>query len=395
MARQRQPWYRKSTGWWMVEINGKQCQLARGKENKKEASAKFHRLMLELESNPNVEDAEVTIASLLDEYLVQLRARGRSERTLYERKRYLQLFAENYGKMKVTLLKAYHLESWVLQHSNWKSPETQAEAVKAVKTAFSWGHRSGLIEKNPVASVSLGGRVRRRPATRHEFAQLMRGLLVPSSARKDDAESKRRLREILIFIFFTGARPSEVSDLRWKEVDLSKGIATLTKHKSSRTQRNPLPRRIFLTPPIVRLLQKIFERGDNEEFVFVNTQKRPWARNSVQQNVKRVRERLGLPKDLSLYCLRHLFGTQASIRGVELATLSQLMGHTSTRMTEHYLHLGAELAHLRTAMHKATGQSRVRGKTREGVTSAAMQSLKKDQDPTPQASTRDQYSLSD
>ena len=53
----------------MVEINGKQCQLARGKENKKEASSKFHRLMLELESNPNVEDAEVTVASLLHENL--------------------------------------------------------------------------------------------------------------------------------------------------------------------------------------------------------------------------------------------------------------------------------------------------------------------------------------
>lgn len=355
MARPHQPWFRTSTDWWMIEINGKQHRLAKGKENKRQATDQFHRLMVEISANPGVEGSDGTVASLLDEYLVNLQLRNRSQRTFYERRRYLQLFAEEFGQQRIGQIKAFHLENWVLGHPTWKSPETKTEAVKSVKAAFNWAVRAGLMEKNPFAHVTMGYRVRRRPATRHEFAQMMRGLVRPTTKRHDDIESKRRLREILTFIFFTGARPSEVATLRWRQVDSTHGVITLHEHKTSSTQRSPSPRRIFLTAPVIRLLKKIAGRRDPSDYVFVNTRSRPWARNSIQQNLKRVRERIGLPDDFSLYSLRHLFATRASMNGVELATLSQLMGHTSTRMTEHYVHLGGQFEHLQKAMNLATG----------------------------------------
>lgn len=355
MARQRQPWYRKSTGWWMVEINGKQHRLAKGRENRRDAETQFHRLMVELDANPGVEGSDTTVASLLEEYLINLTLRNRSKRTVYERRRYLQLFAEEFGQQRIGQIKAFHLEKWVLSHPTWKSPETKTEAVKSVKAAFNWAVRAQLIEKNPFAHVTMGYRVRRRPATRREFAQLMRGLLHPTTKRADDVASKRRLREILTFILFTGARPSEVASLRWRHVDLTHGVITLLEHKTTSTQRSPSPRRIFLVAPVIRLLKKVSQRQDHSDFVFVNTRSRPWARNSIQQNLKRVRERIGLPDDLSLYSLRHLFGTTASMNGVELATLSQIMGHTSSRMTEHYIHLAGQFEHLHKEMNRATG----------------------------------------
>ena len=34
MPRPRKPWFRKATGWWMVEIDGRQLRLANGREGK-------------------------------------------------------------------------------------------------------------------------------------------------------------------------------------------------------------------------------------------------------------------------------------------------------------------------------------------------------------------------
>jgi hypothetical protein len=90
----------------MIEINGKQHRLAKGRENKRQAENQFHRLMVEIEANPGVEGSDATVASLLDEFLVNLKLRNRSKRTIYERSRYLQLFAEDFGQQRIGQMKA-------------------------------------------------------------------------------------------------------------------------------------------------------------------------------------------------------------------------------------------------------------------------------------------------
>jgi hypothetical protein len=38
---------------------------------------------------------------------------------------------------------------------------------------------------------------------------------------------------------------------------------------------------------------------------------------------------------------------------VDLKTVSALLGHTSTRMTEHYVHLAGDVGHLRAGAERA------------------------------------------
>jgi site-specific recombinase XerD len=59
--------------------------------------------------------------------------------------------------------------------------------------------------------------------------------------------------------------------------------------------------------------------------------------------------------DAKLYGLRHRFGTTAILHGVDLKTLSELMGHTTTRMTEHYVAIAGQRQHLAEAMLKVHG----------------------------------------
>lgn len=141
-----------------------------------------------------------------------------------------------------------------------------------------------------------------------------------------------------------------------QDVNLGLGVAILRRHKTSRTQRTPRPRVIQLVPQLVRLLTKIARvEGTARKHVFLTAHRTPWNRSNLALRMRRLRTAAGLPDDLKLYSIRHQFGTQSVVNGVDIKTLAELMGHTSTRMTEHYLHLAGRQEHLAVAMQRAVG----------------------------------------
>jgi len=133
-----------------------------------------------------------------------------------------------------------------------------------------------------------------------------------------------------------------MSGLERTFVDLQRAVATLTKHKSSHTRRDRKPRVVVLHPVVLKLLAWIYRKQPGGRFVFVNARGDPWTRYSLACRFKRLRKRLGLPVTCKLYGLRHKFGTDAILNGVSLTMLAELMGHSRTETTLHYVHLQSE-----------------------------------------------------
>jgi integrase/recombinase XerD len=104
---------------------------------------------------------------------------------------------------------------------------------------------------------------------------------------------------------------------------------------------------------VVALLAAIKQRNEPGPFVFLNHRGTPWNRSSLSLRMQRARRKAGIPEEVKLYGLRHGFGTRSIVKGVDLKTLSELMGHSTTRMTEHYLHLAGQREHLAAAMLRA------------------------------------------
>jgi integrase len=163
----------------------------------------------------------------------------------------------------------------------------------------------------------------------------------------------RPFRQALIFLRFTGCRPGEMAALKWDNIDLDGGMIVLEKHKTARRVRKP--RLVPLVPVVVKLLIHL-RRTSEGEFVFRNDRGNPWHRSALSLRIQRCRRRQGISRAASLYAVRHQFATAAIVRGVDVKTLSQLLGHQSTRMTEYYVHMSGEREHLVESMRRATSR---------------------------------------
>jgi hypothetical protein len=145
MARRPKQWFRKTTGWWMVTLAGRQRKLAEGRDNRKLAEQKFHELMLVSAESPDASDLRVLTVC---ELFLQGSAKHHSPDTLRGYHFWLQSFADACGEIEIDALKPVHVTSWVDGHDTWKSSTSHYNAIRSVLRAFNWAAEQRVIARN-------------------------------------------------------------------------------------------------------------------------------------------------------------------------------------------------------------------------------------------------------
>lgn len=179
-------------------------------------------------------------------------------------------------------------------------------------------------------------KVRQRALTDAEFRALLRA-------------SDKDFKVLLFALSQTGCRPKEARTLRWSDVDQDRWL--LAEHKTA--YKTGKARAIFLTRPMQKLMQ-VLRRKSTSEFVFLNARKKPWTVNAMRLRITRIKKKTDLAKDVCSYLLRHAWGTNAILNGVDPITVAACMGHSSLDMISRvYVHLADQHEHLQEAMEKA------------------------------------------
>ena len=144
----------------------------------------------------------------------------------------------------------------------------------------------------------------------------------------------------LWMLLYTGCRENEVLTLQWKDVHLEDGYIYLPDSKVG-------VRAIPLNNKAKQVLCSL-QKQEGNPYVFCG--------NILGQHLKetkttwrKVRELAGI-SDVRLHDLRHSFASFALKKGVDLYTVSKLLGHKNIKTTTRYAHL--ELDHLKKATNK-------------------------------------------
>ena len=226
----------------------------------------------------------------------------------------------------------HDVQRW-LDGKGWNTT-TRKIAVKAIKAAFNWGVRQGLIPSSPLIGL-------RTPAA------LTRDVLVtPEQWKIIVAKAKGELREILVFLRETGCRPQEARIIEAAHVRGDHVILPKVDSKGLKYNRV-----IWLTPAAEALIRRLAaERPEGK--LFRNKWGKPWTTGRLNERCA------GLKLDFHFfpYALRHTWITEALERGVDPVTLAILAGHRDTTMIcRVYQHLARVPGHLKASLMKATG----------------------------------------
>jgi integrase len=267
-----------------------------------------------------------TVHHVITMYLAQAR-RDLSPRSYETVACILRRFDAACGRLTLTDCRPFDLQCWLNDHPEYRSEWYRRCVISTIKRAFNWALEMELIPRNPFAKMRSRGRPqRRRPMSDGEFQALLRG-------------SDASFRRFLIFLKFTGSRPGEAASMRWADVHLEQASVILQEHKTARSTGRP--RVIPLVPTLIKLLLWMGSRDagnpQDRDHVFLNGRGNAFSRGLLSLKMQRLRRRLGLPRHVTLYGLRHRYGLMGIKNGVNLKLLSLCMGHARTQMTEHYI----------------------------------------------------------
>jgi len=151
-------------------------------------------------------------------------------------------------------------------------------------------------------------------------------------------EAARSLRDKLLIslMYATGVRVSEVSRLRWKDVDLDRQSITIWEGKGRKDRIVMLPLSLL---PLLRQMSNEFAADD---YVFpAEVAGRHLSPRTVQRIVKRATCIAGIAKDVTPHVLRHAFATHLIENGTDIRFIQKLLGHANLETTTIYTRVAA------------------------------------------------------
>ena len=144
----------------------------------------------------------------------------------------------------------------------------------------------------------------------------------------------------------TGLRRGELLGLKWKDIDLEGGTIQVRRQIAridGEVVEAPLKtknsyRSVSIGQDAVEILREQ-QRKSNSEYVFPSPTGGPISPDSVLHMLHRVLKRAGLPQ-IRFHDMRHTFATVALQNGVDIKTVSGMLGHYSAGFTlDTYAHV--------------------------------------------------------
>jgi integrase len=238
---------------------------------------------------------------------------------------------------------------------------TATREIAALRSALNKAIEWGFLEANPLAKLrqrtvearkivrylSVEEEARLRRALKERDTRMIEGRISGNKWRIVRGHSLHEsiapdgfgdhLTPIVLLAMNTGLRRGELLSLRWVDIDLAACLLTVREEtaKSGRSRHLPLNKEAM--EALVRWRRKA---GEGQEIFPVADVKTAWRALLAAAAISKFR----------FHDLRHHFASKLAMRGVDINSIRELLGHADLKMTLRYAHLAP--AHLATAVAK-------------------------------------------
>lgn len=297
----------------------------------------------------------ITVSELFSVWLASRKNSIKSSTYVSYRTMYQNYIAAPFGDMRVGRVTSFIINRYVselLECGGDDGKGLSSRSVQAIlimmKSVFAYGETEYKLD-DPAKNVSL-------PKSEHKEIEVFTGVemaKIRQNALCDDCQ----ILGVLLCLY-TGLRIGEICALKWQDIDLvnqvihvwktlqriknpngisPKTIVIIDEPKSAKSIRDiPIP--TFMLSQIAKI-----KRNVNPDCYFLTCSLNYTEPRTYQYRYKTFLKHIGVTYK-NFHVLRHTFATECIRLGIDVKTVSELLGHASVKITlERYVHSNMDM----------------------------------------------------
>lgn len=296
--------------------------------------------------------------ALVEEFLVDLAARGYAEATVRARRQSLAQLSAWLADRGVTrpvevtrpMLVRYqrHLFHYRKPNGDPLSFRSQNAQLLPVRAFFKWAVRNDHVAANPASELELPKVEKRLPKAALTIEEAEQVLSLPDLATSTGV----RDRAMLEVFYGTGIRRSELARLNVRDLDIDRGTLMVRQGKGRKDRMVPIGTRA--TTWIDRYLTEARPRWavePDDGTLFLTVDGTPFSLDRLTQLVREYVKASGVGKEGACHLFRHTLATLMLEGGADIRYIQAMLGHAELSTTQIYTQVSIRALQ---AVHAAT-----------------------------------------
>ncbi len=277
-----------------------------------------------------------TVSEVIRDYMDYQFQSGELEQSTYHNRIYIfNSYIDPYiGDISFITLDRTSIIAWLTKlNARGLAQGTIGSAFYTVKKTYTYYYELGELTRNPFIGIKppKPGNARVTHLTKEQMDYFLSCL-----------ESERPKFKMACYLaFYAGLRRGEICGLRWRDIDLDLGIISINsaigigETKYTKQPKNKSSIRTF--PIVPQLLDELRKNIDKPNYFVIGNKTDYLSPNTLSLNFRTFVRKNNIVdaygKPITLHSLRHNLGAVGITSGMDIASLSKMMGHSSRAMT--------------------------------------------------------------
>lgn len=235
-------------------------------------------------------------------------------------------------------IKVDDVKSWILDLTERQIGKRSIKRkMSSLKSFYAWMYLQKKVDSDPFEYVHSPKATHALPDF---FSEKEIDTLLTANEKRTD-KLKDRDQALLMLMFASGLRASEVVNLTFNQVDFDNRIMKVS-GKGNKDRLVPFTnsaKESMLN--YINGLRKDLLKEDTK-YIFLNSKGNKMTVRGLEYILDEIEAKTGLYGKIHPHMLRHSFATKMLNRGADLRTIQELLGHSSIETTSIYTHVAYE-----------------------------------------------------
>ena len=263
----------------------------------------------------------------MDKYLSMYSKPNKEKRSVKNDEGYIKHLEETFSGMTIDKITPEDVSNYKSKRiEDGAAPQTVRHEMNCLSQSFNLAiDVLNWIKINPCVKV-------KKPTVKKKKVRWLTKPEEAALALSSQGLLRGQLPDIITTAHHTGLRKKQILELKWSEIDMVKRTIHVMQSKTDEEVTIPMSDTLY------QMLLKRSKVVSMSGYVFTTENGTPVLPGNLDREFWKALKRAGI-ENFRFHDLRHTFGTRLIQSGVDIYTVSKLMGHTNIETTTRYAHL--------------------------------------------------------